>query len=191
MRKNLKLGLFLTLGGILSIVCVTGYGQRSSADQEENVGKSLSIPPPLEGVELPISVTGQKLEFEKLSIATSSGDMHKLMVEVAQTPVQRQIGLMFRTKVPDGTGMLFLFDEPAERAFWMKNTLVPLDIIFVRRDGVITHIHSNAQPHSLQPIRSNGLAFSVLELAGGAAEEHGFNIGDRLVHATFSGGNAE
>ena len=77
------------------------------------------------------------------------------------------MGLMFRNVILPGTGMLFLFDDVRERTFWMKNTWVPLDIIFIREDGVIQNIHYNAEPNSLERIHSEGEVQHVLEIAGG------------------------
>jgi uncharacterized membrane protein (UPF0127 family) len=86
----------------------------------------------------------------------------------------------------DDYGMLFVFEDEAEQNFWMKDTLVPLDMIFIRADGVISRIHANAIPHDLTPIPSRGPALAVLEVRGGQAEVFGLRPGDRVRHKAFN-----
>jgi len=93
---------------------------------------------------------------------------------------QQQKGLMFRTKMGPDEGMLFPSDTPALRSFWMKNTVIPLDIVFIGADHMISNIAANAVPYSLDPIPSSGPAIAVLELNGGRAAELGFTPGARV-----------
>ncbi|MFK7840427.1 MAG: DUF192 domain-containing protein, partial [Bdellovibrionales bacterium] len=106
-------------------------------------------------------------------------------IELALTPEQQAKGLMFRAEIPNDYGMLFVFNEEAPRSFWMKNTLIPLDIIFVKRNGEILHIHENAVPLDLTPIRSDGNAYAVLEINGGLSKTLGLNSGDKIDHSVF------
>jgi uncharacterized membrane protein (UPF0127 family) len=130
---------------------------------------------------------------EQLSIIKADGTSHDFQVEVADAAETRAIGLMFRTAMPKDNGMLFVFNEQEERphAFWMKNTLIPLDIIYVHKDGKINHIHENAIPKDETLLPSNGPVYSVLEINGGRAAELGIRPGDTVIHRNFSNTLAE
>ena len=104
-----------------------------------------------------------------------AGTVHRFDVEVARTPEEQEQGLMFRTSLPAGGGMLFPFAKPRIASFWMKNTLIPLDMIFVRSDGSIDRIAENTIPESLEPVVSGGEVAAVLELAGGTAARLGLD----------------
>jgi len=106
---------------------------------------------------------------------TSGGREHRFQVEVARSDAEQQQGLMYRTKVASDRGMLFPFARPKIASFWMKNTVVPLDIIFVRADGMIDRIAENTVPYSLEPVASGGEVSAVLELAGGTAARLGID----------------
>lgn len=123
----------------------------------------------------------------RLSIETSSGPV-RFEVEFANTPETREQGLMFRESLPSGTGMLFDFGAPREVAMWMKNTLIPLDMIFIREDGVIHRIAANTVPLSLATVASEGPVTGVLEIIGGDAERLGIAPGDRVRHPMFAEG---
>jgi len=101
-------------------------------------------------------------------------------VEVAATARQQAIGMMFRRSVPAGTGMLFPMDAPREASFWMRNTLIPLDIIFIGTNRRILNISENTPPLSDDPVSSAGPAIAVLELAGGEAQRIGLKAGDEI-----------
>lgn len=109
---------------------------------------------------------------------TSQAKEHRLTVEVAQSSKEQAQGLMFRTKLPPNAGMIFPFSVDRMASFWMKNTVIPLDIIFVRRDGTIESIAANTIPYSLDPVQSGEPVAAVLEIAGGRAAELGIAAGD-------------
>lgn len=106
---------------------------------------------------------------------TSGKTVHKFEVEVARTEDEQAKGLMFRTSLPADGGMIFPFAQPRFASFWMKNTLIPLDMIFIRADGSIDRIAENTIPGSLEPVVSGGDVSAVLELAGGTATELGID----------------
>lgn len=156
------------------------------AEGEVKKGPAIKIPPPIEGLKKKQAVeTPQTLQKSDIKIVRKDGTELDFTVELAITPQQQSTGMMFRTNVPEKTGMLFLFPDNKERRFWMKNTLVPLDIIFIREDGIIHHIHENAEPKSLKHIPSYGEVTAVLEIGGGKAKANGIASGDRVLHDAF------
>lgn len=116
-----------------------------------------------------------------LVIETASG-RHPFAVEIARTPQQRARGLMFRQSLPPGRGMLFLYPRQGPVYMWMKDTFVPLDMLFMDRDGKIVHVVENARPKSLDIISSWAPAKSVLEVPAGTAARLGVRNGDRVVY---------
>jgi uncharacterized membrane protein (UPF0127 family) len=112
-------------------------------------------------------------------ILESGGKSQLVQVEVADTDAKRERGLMFRKELADGRGMLFLFDEEGEHGFWMKDTLIPLDLIFVDSSGKVTGIIAQARPLSLE-LRNGGPSRMVLEVPGGWAAARGVRAGDRM-----------
>lgn len=119
------------------------------------------------------------LEQVPLTI-TSKGKVHRFVVEVAVTPQDQQYGLMNRQELAADHGMIFPQDQPRTASFWMKNTFIPLDLIFVRTDGTIANIAENAVPMSLDFILSDGEVGAVLEINGGKSAELGIAPGDRV-----------
>ncbi|WP_027259009.1 DUF192 domain-containing protein [Leisingera aquimarina] len=107
-------------------------------------------------------------------------------VEIADTEAERAQGLMFRKDLPRGAGMLFVYDSPQPVAFWMKNTLIPLDIIFLNEHGLVTSVHENAVPGDLTPIPGGDAVFAVLEINGGLARKYGIAAGSQMRHEIFS-----
>jgi uncharacterized membrane protein (UPF0127 family) len=103
-------------------------------------------------------------------------------VELAASPEAQARGLMFRDRLGDDEGMIFPSAAPEPRSFWMKNTPLSLDIIFVGPDGRIANIAANTVPYSLDPVQSKGLASAVLELRAGRAKELGIVAGDRVSY---------
>ena len=123
----------------------------------------------------------------ELTIATASGS-HKFKVEVATSPEQLEQGLMFRRSLAPDAGMVFDFKAPQPVMMWMKNTLIPLDMLFVDQQGRIINIHERAVPGSLDPIAATAPARAVIELNGGTAAHLGIKPGDRVTFPIF--GNA-
>ncbi len=125
--------------------------------------------------------------FEKdtLQIKKQDGEILDFNVELATTDKERSQGLMFRKNLADNEGMLFIFNNPVRAAFWMKNTFIPLDMIFIHPDGAIHHIHHNAKPQDLTKISSNFPALAVLEVPGGLSSRMGITIGDQILHPAF------
>ncbi|WP_051927628.1 DUF192 domain-containing protein [Ruegeria halocynthiae] len=111
-------------------------------------------------------------------------------IEVAVTPQERARGLMFRESLPQRSGMLFVFDPPQPVAFWMKNTLIPLDIIFLNRLGAVVHVHDNAIPGDLTPIEGGDSVYAVLEINAGLAARYLITPGTEVQHKVFSQGPA-
>lgn len=120
------------------------------------------------------------LEQVPLTIRTAAGAQHRFTVEVARSPEEQQTGLMNRASLAPDRGMIFPHEPPRMASFWMKNTLIPLDVIFVRTDGTISSIAENTVPLSLDPVPSIEPVGAVLELAGGRTAELGIKAGDKV-----------
>ena len=103
-------------------------------------------------------------------------------VEVVDTPEARARGLMFRETLPAGQGMLFVYERPSRVSFWMRNTLIPLDMLFMSDAGVVTRIHENAVPGDETPIPGGDEVRFVLEIAGGLSDELGVEVGSEMRH---------
>jgi len=124
--------------------------------------------------------------LQPLAIRTSRGRA-KFMVEFANTDVTREYGLMCRRSLAADRGMLFDFMRPTDGvAFWMRNTLISLDIIYIRPDGVVLSIARNVKPLDESPVPSGGRVRAVLELAAGRAAQLGILPGDRIEHRIFA-----
>ena len=121
----------------------------------------------------------------ELSIITSNGSRHNFLVEVARTEEEKKIGLMFRKTLAKNAGMLFLYKREAPRLMWMKNTFIPLDILFIDKKGVIKRVVKRTVPHSLATISSRQSVLAVLELRGGITSSLDINKGDRIEHPAF------
>ena len=127
-------------------------------------------------------------KIEPLTIATES-DAVMFTVEIADTEELRARGLMFRQRLPADKGMLFDFGSPRPVSMWMKNTYIPLDMLFIRPDGTIAYIAENTVPKSLDAIGVSEPVLGVLELAAGTSRTHGIRAGDMVYHRLFN--NAE
>lgn len=125
-----------------------------------------------------------RMREDRLWLVTSSGEK-RIDVEIAETNEEKARGLMFRTSLPDNRGMLFPYGSPQEITMWMRNTYIPLDMVFVRADGMVHRIEERTEPLSERIISSEGAVVAVLELAGGAAARHGLKPGDRVRHPLF------
>ena len=119
------------------------------------------------------------LEVVPLSIASANG-RHAFRVEVARSEPEQAKGLMFRTAMGADEGMIFPMEPARQASFWMKNTVIPLDLVFIGPDRRIESIAANAVPYSLSPISSKGAVSAVLELNGGRAAQFGLAPGDRV-----------
>jgi uncharacterized membrane protein (UPF0127 family) len=115
----------------------------------------------------------------RVIVEARRGGAHPVAVEVVRTDADRARGLMYRTALAEGAGMLFVFEETGEHAFWMKNTLIPLDMIFIDDSGRVTGVVERATPGSLEP-RSGGPSRYVLEVNGGWAAARGVAAGDQV-----------
>lgn len=124
-------------------------------------------------------------ERSELEIETADGTVHGFRVYLARTSKQHARGLMFVTELAADQGMLFDYRRPRRVSMWMKNTLIPLDMLFLRADGTIANIAQRTVPGSLAAINSDGKVRGVLELNGGTAARLGLRPGDRVRHPVF------
>lgn len=131
-----------------------------------------------------VPATEQAAALLPLTIRTGAG-VRQFRVEVARTEVEQARGLMYRTSLPEDGGMLFPFAQPGPRSFWMKNTIIPLDMIFIRQDGSIARIAEETIPQSLESVASGEPVIAVFEIAGGRAAALGIAEGD---HVSWPGG---
>jgi uncharacterized protein len=125
-------------------------------------------------------------QLQQLEIASKSGK-HIFGVEMAVTPEEQARGLMFRRELPERQGMLFDFKREQPTSFWMKNTYISLDMIFIRADGRILSIAENTVPLSEELVSSGGPVRAVLEVIAGTSKKLGIAAGDRVTHPIFSG----
>lgn len=109
----------------------------------------------------------------------------RFSVELADSRAERARGLMHRESLPRSAGMLFVYPAPQRVTFWMKNTLIPLDMIFLDEAGRVVKVHHNAQPGDLRPVFGGNEVFAVLEINGGIAETFGIGPGTHLRHPAF------
>ena len=121
---------------------------------------------------------------QTLEIASKTG-VHIFAVEVVDNDADRAKGLMYRRELPEGRGMLFDFHRDQEVSFWMQNTYIPLDMIFIRGDGQILRIEENTVPLSTRMIPSRGAVRAVLEVIGGTSRKLGIAPGDRVASPIF------
>jgi uncharacterized membrane protein (UPF0127 family) len=130
----------------------------------------------------------QSLPTSALEIASGS-QRHRFTVEVAQKSEERSVGLMFRTQMAADRGMLFAYEQEQPVSMWMKNTFIPLDMLFIRADGRVANIAEWTTPRSLDEVPSKGPVKAVLELNGGTAARLGLKAGDVVRHPVFGNGN--
>lgn len=158
MRRLLPL-----LAAVLAVACSPQAGAGAAAPAETTASRH-----PVSGLEvIPLAVV-------------SDGQRHEFAVEVARTAQEQARGLMFRTELGPNEGMIFLRDPPDVASFWMKNTPLPLDILFIGRDGRIMNIAAETVPYSLESVSAVGLTSAVLEIPGGRAAELGIEPGDTV-----------
>lgn len=128
--------------------------------------------------------TAAQEKLEALTIETTSGT-HSFSVEVMRTEQQREHGLMYRRYLPDGRGMLFDFKVEKPIMMWMKNTYLPLDMIFISRSGKVVGVAENTEPLSERIVASGAPAYAVLEVNAGTAKKIRLGIGDGIHHPLF------
>lgn len=126
-------------------------------------------------------------EAPSVTIHLSAEKSVTVPVEIADSPEERTLGLMYRTSLEPGSGMLFLFPDERERSFWMKNTPLPLDIVFLSAAGEIAGIAERTKPFSLDPIPSGAPALRVLEVEAGFVARHGLRVGQQVTYRGVPG----
>jgi uncharacterized membrane protein (UPF0127 family) len=128
------------------------------------------------------------LPTEPLTIVGSDGKSHAFTVELPVTPQQQDTGEMFRTSIPVGAGMLFVWGQPQVSEMWMKNCPVPEDMLFIGPDGTILSIAEDTVPYSLKTISSGVPVAATLEVQGGLTAALNINVGDKVIAKQFGGG---
>ena len=135
---------------------------------------------------LAVAMAGCSHDSSVLLSAPDGTRRAAVRVELALTPAKRQLGLMYRSHLDENAGMLFIFVTPARLTFWMKNTEIPLDMIFADRSGVVVGIIRNAEPYSQRPVGPDTPALYVLEVNGGFCARHSVRVGDRMSFVGFT-----
>lgn len=169
MVRHILAAAGLMLGTLAA--CSPGGGATATAQSPAPPAATAAARHPVSGlrvIDLTVERGGKRLPFR---------------VELADTPEAQARGLMFRTELGDNEGMIFPSAVPEPRSFWMKNTPLSLDIIFIGPDGRIANIAANTTPYSLESVRSDGLASAVLELRAGRAKELGIVPGDKVSYS--------
>ena len=123
--------------------------------------------------------------LQRLDIASAGGSKHAFQVELARKPEELEKGLMFRRYLPKDRGMLFDFGSPEPATMWMENTYLPLDMVFIRADGIIARIEAHTEPMSRRVIAAGEPVLGVLELNSGVCDALGIKAGDRVIHPIF------
>lgn len=127
-----------------------------------------------------------KMRVEELTIEPAGGgDARAFMVELAETDQEKAVGLMFRTQLADSAGMLFWYGSAHDITMWMRNTYIPLDMVFIGEGGTIARIEAETEPLSEQIIAAGSPVIAVLEIPGGAAARLGIKPGDKVRHRLF------
>ena len=153
---------------LLAVLAALAACSPMAADAGERQASTSSARHPVSGLEvIPLSVT-------------HAGQKHSFRVEVARTPAEQAKGLMFRTAMGPDEGMLFPRNPPDVPSFWMRNTVIPLDIIYIGPDRRILNIVANAVPYDETPLPARAISIAVLELNGGRAAQLGLAPGDRV-----------
>lgn len=179
--SRMTYGLRAALAGALAL-CAYACAAEPAPAAKQVAQASAAAAPAKPPVDAPVPAG-----LEALEVVTPQGRT-RFLVEIADDEPERNRGLMYRKVMAPDRGMLFDFHTPREVAFWMKNTLIPLDIIYIQADGTVLSIARNTTPLSEAPIPSGGPILGVLELAGGRAAEIGLLPGDKVVHRIFEGG---
>lgn len=142
---------------------------------------------PIQATRAGVQESPDPIAFQRGELSIQSqGRSHKFSVEIARTFEQRARGLMFRKNMIQSHGMLFLFEQNQMVSMWMKNTFIPLDIIFIDRRGIIVNIVRAAKPHALDHIKSVKPVISVLELNAHMTRQLNIQAGDVIIHPFFT-----
>ncbi len=173
-RKIRLLAVALALG--LAPIGSASWADAPDPVGGEGTGAALAAAAALGSDQLPTS---------PLVIRTADGSEHRFTVELASTPEERAQGLMFRKALAPDAGMLFDFKELGPVAMWMKDTLIPLDMLFISRDGRIVRVAERTVPLTLTPIPSGEPVLAVLEVNSGTTARLGIKPGDRAIHPIF------
>jgi len=170
-RRSLILAAVLLGAGLGASACGAGEAAVGGGSSPVDINKPHETSPSSRTEPLWIETAGGRVDYR---------------VEIADDEVERQHGLMYRTAMPDGHGMLFIFERAKPQSFWMHNTYMPLDIIYIGADGRIVSI-VQGRPFDDRPLPSGAPALGVLEIYAGKAAEQGINVGDRVHHRMFGG----
>lgn len=131
------------------------------------------------------NIEAKSLKADQLMIATGDNKKHVFNIELAITPDEHQKGLMHREKIDEDYGMLFIYNRVQETAMWMKNTKIPLDMIFIDNDGKILRISENAKPYDERAVSSHFPVRATLEIKGGQVAARGIKLGDTVYNSYF------
>ncbi len=150
---------------------------------------ALASSPPMTAFFKFVPAAHAKMRQDRLTIEPAGGGTgHAFNIEVASTEQEKALGLMFRTALADGDGMLFPYSAERSLSMWMHNTYISLDMVFIRSDGTIARIEERAEPLSDRIISSGAAVSAVLEIPGGAASRLGIKPGDKVRYPTFGAG---
>lgn len=153
------------------------------------IGRRFVFAAPLVVAAAAVRAQSADIQFKRSSLTIVAGGRDlKFEVDLATNDAERSHGLMFRKELGAYEGMLFDFHQEMQVSFWMKNTLIPLDMVFIAADGTVKHVHANAVPLSTDTIPSRYPVRAVLEINGGSAALLGIKPGDKVRHPIF--GNA-
>lgn len=193
MNKNVK---WIVGAVVVLALLIGGYlmSQRTTDTVAPQAGRTLPISnaangnvkqaPEVAPIKLADSEAG--LPVETIAIRTKDGRDIPFDMEIVEKPIDIQVGLMFRKQMARNAGMMFKMGKPARpTSFWMKNTLISLDMLFVDEEGKIINIHRNARPQALTQIPSKGAVIGVIELNGGMADANRISVGDHVQHPYF------
>jgi uncharacterized membrane protein (UPF0127 family) len=153
------------------------------------LGRRLVVSAALSAVALAARAQDGEVQFQRSSVVVTAGGRDiTFEVELATNDTQRARGLMYRKQLGPYEGMLFDFYQEMPVSFWMKNTLIPLDMVFIAADGTVKHVHANAVPLSTDSVPSRFPVRAVLEINGGSAALLGIKPGDKVKHPIFGNG---
>lgn len=179
----LQLILFVSIVAFPLTSCSEEATTAETMTESEEIVDNTEVEPTLETIEETPKIVIDAFVREPLKIVTQGGKQFDFEVEVADTPGTLQQGLMFREKMDENHGMIFIFPVSQELSFWMKNTYIALDVIFMDEEGTILNIGKGV-PLSEEGIPSKGLAKAALEINQGTAKKLGIQAGDKVI---FSG----